>query len=82
MKIIVGTMRLMGTEINLTRARQIIIVDPEYTSYAEEQAEGRITRIGQINYTTAYFLVCYDIEIERRIKQRHRKRAKMIKRIV
>ncbi len=35
-KIIVGTMRLMGTKINLTRARQIIIVDLEYTLYAEE----------------------------------------------
>ena len=76
-RIIVGTMRLMGTGINLTRARQII--DPEYTSYAEQQAEGRITRIGQINHTTAYILVCYGVEIERRIKRRHRKRAMMIR---
>lgn len=69
----------MGTGINLTRAKQIIIVDPEYTSYAEEQAEGRITRIGQLNNTIAHVLVCYDVEIERRIKRRHCKRALMIK---
>lgn len=34
-KIIVGTMRLMETSINLTQARQIIIVNPEYSSYAK-----------------------------------------------
>lgn len=77
-RIIVGTMKLMGTGINLTRVRQIIIVDPEYTSYAEQQAEGRITRIGQINHTTAHILICYDVKIERRIKRRHCKRAMMI----
>lgn len=77
-RIIVGTMKLMETGINLTRVRQIIIVDPEYTSYDEQQAEGRITRIGQKNHTTAHILICYDVEIERRIKRRHRKRAMMI----
>ncbi len=82
LKIIVEIMRLMSTEINSTRARQIIIVDFEYTSYAKEQAERRITRIGQINCTMAHFLVCYVIVIERRIKHRYRKRAKMIKRSV
>ena len=57
-KSIVGTMRLMDTEINLTRAEQIIVVEPEYISYAEEQAEERITRISQLNHTSALILVC------------------------
>ncbi len=72
-KIIVGIIRLMGTGINLTWARQIIIVDPKYNSNAEEQAKGKITRIGQINYIITPFLVCYDVKIERRIKCRHHK---------
>lgn len=36
LKIIVGMIRLKETGINLTWAWQIIIVDPEYTSYIEE----------------------------------------------
>lgn len=68
----------MGTGINLTRARKIIIVDLEYTSYAKQKAKERITRIGQINHTIAHILVCYDIEIERRIKRCYCKRALMI----
>lgn len=36
-KSIVKTMRLMDTEINLTRAKQIIVVEPEYISYAENK---------------------------------------------
>ena len=77
-RIIVGIMKLMGTSINLTRAWQIIIVDPEYTLYTEQQVEGRIMRIGQINHTTAYILICYDVEIERRIKYCHCKCAMII----
>ncbi len=78
-KIIIGTMKLMGNRINLTWAWQIIIVDPKYISYVEEQTEGRITRIGQTNCITAHFLVCYDVEIKRKIKRRHPKQTKMIK---
>ncbi len=63
----------MDTGINLTQAQQIIIVDLKYILYIKEQAKRRITRIGDINYTTIHFLVCYDIKIERKIKRRYRK---------
>lgn len=79
LKIIVGTMRLIGTGINLIPN---IIVNPKYTLYAKEQAEGRITRIAQIDSTMAHILVCYDVEIERRIKHCYCKRVKMIKGII
>ncbi len=75
-------MRLIGIGINLTQACQIIIIDLEYTLYAKEQAEGRITRIGQINYTMAHFLIYYNVKIEKRIKHCHCKRARMIKKTV
>lgn len=45
-RIIIKTMRLMGTGINLTWALQIIIIYLKYTSYIEEQVERRITKIG------------------------------------
>lgn len=51
-------MRLMSDEINLTRAKQIIVVELEYISYAAEKAEERITKIGQLNHTSAHILVC------------------------
>lgn len=75
-------MRLMGTEINLVLAWQIIIIDLKYILYAKEQVEGKITRIGQINCLMAHFLICYDIEIEKKIKHHNCKQAKMIKKTV
>lgn len=62
-------MRPMGIEINLTRAQQIIIVDPKYILYNKEQVKIRITRITQINYIMAHFFVNYNINIKRRIKR-------------
>lgn len=82
LKIIIRTMSLMGTGINLIRAWQIIIIDSVYTSYAEEKDKGRITRIGQINCITIHFLVCYNVGVEIRIKCCHHKYIKMIKETV
>lgn len=73
LKIIVRIMRLIDTGINLIQAWQIIFVDSKYILYTKEQAKGRITRIGQINYIIAYFLIYYDIKIEKKIKRRHHK---------
>lgn len=64
--------RLMEIGINLIQDRQIIIVDPKSISYAEKQAKRRITRIEQINCTTIYILVYYDIKIKKRIKHDYR----------
>ena len=64
------------------RIRQIIIVDPEYTSYADQQAEEMITRIGHINHTTAHILICYNVKIERGIKHCHCKRVIIISKTV
>lgn len=48
-------MKLMGTEITLTRARQIIIADPGFESFSEEQAKKKISKIRQQNETIAHF---------------------------
>ena len=67
-RIIVSTLRLMGAGITLTRACQIVITDLEYSFYPEAQTEKRISRIGQLNTTIAHFLVCYNVDVERKIK--------------
>lgn len=81
-KIILKIMRLIETEINLTQASQIIIIDSKYILYIKKQAERMITRIGQINYTTTYVFVWFNNEVQKRIKYCYCKRVKMIKRTV
>ncbi len=77
--ILMGTMRLLGTGITLTRARQIVIIDLNYNACSSNQAEKRISRIGQSNEFTAHILVCTDIMIEQQIRKRHNKRQEIQK---
>ena len=71
--VLLGTMRLLGTEITLTRARQIVIVDLDYNTSSSNQAEKKISRIGQTNKLIAYILVYTDVKIEQEIRKRHNK---------
>ncbi len=59
-----GTMHLLGTGITLTQARQIIIINLDYNACLSDQAEKRISQIGQSNKSTAHILVCIDVTIE------------------
>ncbi len=74
-----GTMHLLGTGITLTRARQIVIIDLDYNTYLSDQAEKRISRIGQSNESTAHILICTDVTIEQHIRKRHNKRQEIQK---
>lgn len=75
--ILIGTMRLLGTGITLTRVRQIVIVDLDYNASLSNQAEKNISCIGQTNESTAHILVCTDVAIEQLIRKRHKKRQEV-----
>ena len=75
--VLLGTMRLLGTGITLTRARQIVIVDLDYNASSGDQAEKRISRIGQTNESIAHILLCTDVKIEQEIRKRHDKRQQV-----
>lgn len=77
--IIVSTLCLMGARITLTRACQIVITDPKYSFYPKEQTKKRISCIGQLNTMIVHFLVCYNVDVERKIKEQHKKRKDMAK---
>ncbi len=77
--ILMGTMRLLGTGIILTQARQIVIIDLDYNACSNNQAEKRISQIGQSNESIAHILVCTNITIEQQIRKRHDKRQEIQK---
>ena len=58
------TMHLLKTEITLTQARQIIIINLNYNVYLNNQVEKKISQIKQSNESTAYILVYIDVIIE------------------
>lgn len=77
--IIVSILRLMGAGITLTRAYQLVITNPEYSFYPKALTKKRISRISQLNTTTTHFLICWDVDIEKKIKERHKQRESMAK---
>ncbi|KAL7806859.1 SNF2 family N-terminal domain-containing protein [Trichoderma aethiopicum] len=50
-KIMVSTLKAGGQCLNLTVANRVIIIDPWWNKTAEQQAFGRVTRIGQEKIT-------------------------------
>lgn len=52
------------TGIILTRAQQIVIVDLNYNASSSNQAEKKISQIGQTNKLIAYILIYIDVKIE------------------
>ncbi len=77
--ILMRTMRLLGTRITLTRTRQIVIIDLDYNACSSNQAEKRISRIGQSNISTAHILVCTNVTIEQQIRKHYDKRKEIQK---
>ena len=55
-------MGILSTGYPLTRARQIVICDPDWEEWKGTQAEFRIHRYGQLNPTQAWFLWCLDAD--------------------
>ena len=75
--VLVGPMGILGTGYTLTRARQIVICDPDWEEWKGTQAEFRIHRYGQLNNTQAWFLWCLDVPIEKTLKSRHESRRRL-----
>jgi hypothetical protein len=75
-QIIVGTKRLIGTGLQLTRACNLVLMEPDYEFYRELQAIARIHRIGQKNPRSYSFrLIGQGSEIENRIMKRQEDRG-------
>ncbi len=77
--IFMETMRLLGTGITLTQARQMVIIDLNYNACLSNQVEKRISQIGQSNEAITYILVYTDDIIEQQIKKCHNKRQEIQK---
>jgi hypothetical protein len=77
-QILVGTTRLIGTGLQLTRAANIVLMEPDYEFYREIQAVARIHRIGQRNPRSYSFrLINEGAEIENRILKRQETRGEV-----
>ncbi len=72
--ILMGMIRLLGTGITLTQARQIVIIDLDYNPCLSNQVEKRISQIGQSNESIGHILVYTDVTIEEQIRKRNDKR--------
>jgi hypothetical protein len=69
-QIIVGTIQLLGTGVNLQRARSLVLTEPQFTSTATAQAEGRIHRFGQTEPVIVYKLTSDTIRSDRNLTHR------------
>jgi SNF2 family DNA or RNA helicase len=76
--IIIGPVSLLGTGVNLTRARKIIILDIEWLATATQQAGFRIHRLGQLNETYIWILRCSKVEIDRKMHDVQAKRGALM----
>jgi hypothetical protein len=77
-QILIGTTRLIGTGLQLTRAANLVLMEPDYEFYREIQAVARIHRIGQRNERSYSFrLINKGSEIEMRIVKRQEVRGEL-----
>jgi hypothetical protein len=77
-QILVGITRLIGTGLQLTRAANLVLVEPDYEFYRELQSVARIHRIGQKNQRSYSFrLINEGAEIENRIVKRQEARGEV-----
>jgi SNF2 family DNA or RNA helicase len=77
-QILIGTTRLIGTGLQLTRAANLVLMEPDYEFYRELQAVARVHRIGQRNLRSYSFrLIDEGSEIESRIVKRQEQRGEV-----
>lgn len=67
-KVIIGTIKAMGTGYTLTKANTVVFMDEPWTMADKEQAEDRAHRIGTEGTVNIYTLLCKDT-IDERIHQ-------------
>jgi SNF2 family DNA or RNA helicase len=77
-QILIGTTRLIGTGLQLTRACNLVMMEPDYEFYRELQSVARIHRIGQKNPRSYSFrLIDHGSEIESKILKRQEERGEI-----
>ena len=64
-KVILGTIKALGTGYTLTESRTVIFLDEPWTMADKEQAEDRAHRIGTAGTVNVYTLLCKDTIDER-----------------
>lgn len=69
--IIISILHLIGVGITLIKACQIVITNLKYNFYPKAQTEQQISCISQLNIIIAHFLVCYNVDVEKKIKEQY-----------
>ncbi|KAI9047127.1 hypothetical protein LZ554_008581 [Drepanopeziza brunnea f. sp. 'monogermtubi'] len=73
---LVGTTRIIGAGLQLTRACNVIMMEPDYEFYRELQGYARVHRVGQRNpESRSYRLLESGNQVESRILQRQAERG-------
>jgi len=81
--ILIGTTRMIGKGLHLTRSAHLVLMEPEYEFVNELQAYGRVHRIGQKNPCSFSFrLINSASDIEKKIIERQKARHERVGRIV
>jgi SNF2 family DNA or RNA helicase len=77
-QILIGTTRFLGVGLQLTRACNLVLMEPDNEFWRERQGYARIHRIGQRNpLSRSYRLIAQNSEIEQRILKRQQDRKEL-----
>lgn len=77
-QILIGTTRFLGAGLQLTRACNLVLMEPDNEFWRERQGYARIHRIGQRNpLSRSYRLIAHHSEIEQRILKRQQDRKEL-----
>lgn len=72
---LIGTTRFLGTGLQLTRACNLVLMEPDNEFWRERQVYARVHRIGQRNpLSRSYRLISASSEIEQKILRRQQDR--------
>jgi Superfamily II DNA/RNA helicases, SNF2 family len=80
-KVLLMTLKTGGVGLNLTAADTVFVVEPWWNKAAEEQAIGRLHRIGQKSSVHAFSIVTKDT-IEEKIRQLQERKASLIEELI
>lgn len=78
-KILISTLKTGGVGLNLTAASRVIMIDPWWNEAVEQQAYGRVYRIGQLKETSMTRLAIKDSIDDRLFDLKHTKREEISK---
>ena len=82
-QILIGTTRLIGAGLQLTRASHVVLMEPDFEFFRELQGYARVHRIGQKNFESySYRFIDEGSAIEQRILKRQKERYEFTGRFV